>query len=199
MRQVFRSVIDLTGEALKAACSVLGDLAVNDGLLVLRLALLRLALFLLAEIHGFALDDFALWSRNDGVFHVKEVAVDVEEDGRRRLDNARHQRVLDQLEVELLGRVIAESGVCVGQVQLEEVCAAESVGIDALWSQRVHVVIVTGMLAEEARSGGVVALRGDLELNHHLLALSGTAQEEGFLAVGALDIVLAPVLVQLDL
>lgn len=151
------------------AFSVLGDGATDLGFVIdLRVALLGAALFFLTEVHRLALDNLALGYTDLGRIHSDRLTVHVEEDGRRGLDNARHKRVLDQLEVELLGRVVAERRVIVRQVELEEVRAAESVRVDALRGQRVNVVIVTGMLAKEASSRGVVSLGADLELDNHL-------------------------------
>ena len=168
-------------------------------LLILGVALFAAALFLLTEIHGLALDNLALGCTNDWGVHAEQVAVDVEENGGRRLDDARHKRVLDQLELELLGRVVAEGRVGVREVQLEVVVAAEGVRVDALRGQRVYIVVVTCMLTEEAGAWCVVALGADLELDDHLLLLACSAQEECLLAMSALDIILSPVLVKFHL
>ena len=121
------------------------------------------------------------------------------ENGGRRLDDARHKRVLDQLELELLCRVIAEGRVGVREVQLEVVVAAEGVREDALWGQRMHIVVVTCMLTEEAGAGCIVALGADLELDDHLLLLTCSAQIESLLAMSTLDIILSPVLIKFHL
>lgn len=177
---------------------MLGDLAGDDWLLILRLSFLGLALFLFTKVHGFSLDNIAFGGRDDWVLHVEQVALDVEEDGGRWLHDAGHERVLYQLEVELLGRVVAECCISMRQVQLEEVRAAEGVGVDALWCQRVDVVVVTCMLAEETSTGGVVTLGSDLELHYHLLGLIGSTQKECLLAMCALDVILSPVLVEFE-
>ena len=53
------------------------------------------------DIHGSALDALALWCTNDGGVHREELAVVIEEDGWGQLNDTRHQRWLDKLEVEL--------------------------------------------------------------------------------------------------
>ena len=83
------------------------------------------------------------------------------------------------------------------EVQFEVVLAAEGVSVDALWGQRVHIVIIASVLAKEARARCVMPFGGDLELNNHLLALSRTAKMHGLLAMGTFDIVLSPVLIEL--
>ena len=107
--------------------------------------------------------------------------------------------MLDQLEVELLLRVVAEGRVRVRHVDLEEGRAAEAVSEDALRGKRVHIVVVTSMFAKEASAGSIMALRANLELNDHLSGLASTTEVEGFLTVGALDVIFAPVLVQFHL
>ena len=170
-----------------------------DNRLFLGVSLLASTFLLLAEVHRLALYDLSFGCSIHWVLHAKKVAVDIQEDRRGWLDDTWHQRVLDQLEVELLFRVVAEGRVSVRQLDLKEVRAAERVRVDALRSQRVHVMVVTSMLAKEADAGGVVALGCNLELDDHLLLLEGSAKMEGLLAVRALDIVLAPALVQFHL
>ena len=177
--------------------SLLGNLSSDDWLLIFRLSFLGLALFFFAKVHGFTLDNFTFGSSNDWVLHVEKVSLDVEENRGRWLHDTWNERVLDQLEVELFRRIVAECRISMRQVQLEEVCAAESVGVDTLWCLRVDVVVVTCMLAEETCARGVVALRSDLELHYHLLGLTRSAQKECLLAMRALDVILSPVLVEL--
>lgn len=49
------------------------------------------AFFLLTEVHGFTLNDLTLGGADDWVLHAKRVAIDVKEDGGRRLKNTWHQ------------------------------------------------------------------------------------------------------------
>ena len=53
--------------------------------------------------------------------------------------------------------------------------AAESVRVDALRRQRIDIVVIAGMLTEEARSWGAVPLRCDLELENELFRLMRAA------------------------
>ena len=82
--------------------------------------------------------------------------------------------MLDQLEVELLLRVVAEGRVGVRKFNLQEVGAAERVCEDALRGQRIHIVIVTSVFAKERSAGSIMAFCCDLELDDHLLLLKGT-------------------------
>ena len=144
----------------------------SDGtfcLLILGVALLGAALLLFTEVHSLACNNLALWCTNDWGVHAEQVAVDVEEDGGRWLDDARHKRVLNQLELELLGRVITEGRAGVREVQLEVVIAAEGVRVDTLRGQRSHIVVVACMLTVETGAWCIVALGTNLELDDHLL------------------------------
>lgn len=60
-------------------------------ILSLLLLVLALRLFLFGDIHGLTLDDFTLGGADDGVVHAHELAVDIEEDGRRGVQNAWHK------------------------------------------------------------------------------------------------------------
>ncbi len=137
------------------------------------LILTLLALFF-TDIHGGALDDLAFGCADHGVLHLHNIAIGVEEDRSGEVKFARHQGRLDQLEVELLGRIVAEHGAIVREVQLEVVGDTECVSIDRLWHKGVKVVVVTGMLAKEAGSWRTGALASNLELKNHLLLFSGT-------------------------
>ena len=160
---------------------------------------LALALLVLGDVHGDALHDLAFRSTDDRVAHAHQLAIGVDEDGRGRVDDAWDERGLDQLEVELLGRVVAEDGAFVAEVQLEEVGDAEGLGVDALGGQGTHVMVVTSVLAEEASAGRACALAGNLELQNQLFRLSSAAQEEVLLVVSTCHAVLPPALVKLDL
>ena len=123
----------------------------------------------------------------------------VEEDGRGRLNDTRHKRVLNKLEVELLCGIVAEYSAIVRQVNLEIVRDTESLSEHALGHQGVHIVVVSGVPSKEACTLWTSALRGDLELKNHGLLFVGTCQDKCLLAMSSLHRVLAPVLVQLDL
>ena len=123
----------------------------------------------------------------------------VEEDGRGRLNDTWHERMLNELEVELLSGVVAEHSAIVRQVNLEIVRDTKSLSKHALRHQGVHVVVVSGVISKEACTLWTSALRGDLELENHLLLFSGARQNESLLAMSSLHCVLAPVLVQLNL
>jgi hypothetical protein len=88
--------------------SLLGNLSSDDWLLIFRLSFLGLALFFFAKVHGFTLDNFTFGSSNDWVLHVEKVSLDVEENRGRWLHDTWNERVLDQLEVELFRRIVAE-------------------------------------------------------------------------------------------
>mgnify|MGYP000932843120 CR=1 FL=1 len=158
-----------------------------------------LRVLLLAAVHGLTTDDLALGCANDGVFRRQDVSVHVEEEGRGRVEDARDKRGLDELKVELLPGLVAEDRVVVGQVELQVVGHAEGLSEHRLGDQRVHVVVVAGVFPEETRARRTEPLACDLELQDHLPGLAGLAQEKLLLAVGALDAVLAPALVDLDL
>ena len=100
------------------------------GLFILKV--LAFCIFFLAEVHGFALDDLAFGGTDHGILHVQHHTHRVNEDGRGRVHDARHQRGLDELKVELLGCVVAEHRARMGEVNLEVVLDAEGLGEDAL-------------------------------------------------------------------
>lgn len=106
--------------------------------------------------------------------------------------------MLNQLEIELLFRVAAKSRIGVRQAKLKVVRTVESVRMDAFWCKSVHIMIITSMLAEEARSRCIMSLCTDLELKNQLLRLSWSAQSEIFLSVCSLDFKFSPVLVDSD-
>ena len=120
-----------------------------------------------SDIHVLTLDNLAFRGTNDWSIHVHNLTHVVEEDGRGRFDNAWHERVLNELEVELLSGVVAENSAIVRQVNLEIVCHTESLSKHALGHQGVHIVVVSGVVSKEACSLWTSTLRGDLELEHH--------------------------------
>lgn len=131
----------------------------NRRLFLSRLIFALLLLFVLTgDIHGLTLDDCASRLTDDRVLHAEHLTVDIKEQRRGRFDDAWHERVLDQLEVELLLRVVTEGGVVMRQVQLEEVLHAESLSVDALRSQSAELVVISGMLAEESSAWATCAL-----------------------------------------
>lgn len=164
--------------------------------LFLVLALLRLVL---GDVHGNALNDLALGSIDHWVIHAHGLAIDVDEKRRGWVEDTWHKRRLDQLEVEFLGRIVAKDGTLMAEVQLEEVRDAEGLSVDALRGQSADVVVVTSVLAEEARTRGALALACDLELQDHLLLLAGTTQKEVLLRVTDRFRVFPPALIELDL
>ena len=152
-----------------------------------------------SDIHVLTLDNLAFRGTNDWSIHVHNLTHVVEEDGRGRFDDAWHERVLNELEVELLSGVVAENSAIVRQVNLEIVCHTESLSKHALGHQGVHIVVISGVVSKEACSLWTSTLRGDLELENHRLLFSGSRQDECLLAMSSLHRILAPILVQLDL
>ena len=119
----------------------------------------------------------------------------VEEDGRWRLDDTWYERVLNELEVELLGRIVAEYSAIVRQVNLEIVCDTKSLSKHTLGHQRVNIVIVPGMVTKETWTQWVSAHRGDLKLENHSLLLSGAGPDECLLAMSSYHRNLAPLII----
>ena len=116
------------------------------------------------DVHSLTLHDLALGSLNDGVLHIENTSRRVHKNGRRRLQDAGNQRRLDQLKVKFLKGVVAEDCTIVRQVHFEVVPDAECLCEDALRHQCVHMVVVRGVLAEEARARGALTLTSNLEL-----------------------------------
>ena len=160
---------------------------------------LALLCLVFGDIHGDTLDDLTFRCTDHWVVHAHDLAIDVEEERRGWVEDAWDERGLDQLEVELFGRIIAKDCAGVTEVQLQEVSDAEGLCIDALGRQSADVMVVTGVLAEEARTRRALSLGSNLELQDHLLLLTSAAQKEVFLRVANRFRVLSPALVQLDL
>ena len=73
----------------------------------------------------------------------------VKEDGRGRLNDTWHERVLNELEVELLSGVVAEHSAIVRQVNLEIVRDTKSLSEHAFGHQGVHIVVVSSVISKE--------------------------------------------------
>ena len=86
--------------------------------------------------------------------------------------------MLDKLEVELLGRVVAKDCAFVREVELEEVRYSESLSEDALRSQSADLMVFGGMLSEESCSRTAGALACNLKLQNHLLLLMWPSKVE---------------------
>ena len=152
-----------------------------------------------SDIHVLTLDNLAFRSANNWSLHVHNLTHVIEENGRGRFNDTWHERVLNELEVELLSGVVAENSAVVRQVNLEIVCHTESLSEHALGHQGVHIVVITGVVSKEACTLWTSSLRGDLELENHRLLFSGSRQDKCLLAMSSLHRILAPILVQLDL
>ena len=152
-----------------------------------------------AHVHGRALDALALGGADHWRIHAHDISVVVLENRRRQLDDTLHKRGLNQLEVELAGPIVGENSAFVIKLQLEVVLGAEGLREDGLGHERAHVVIVASMLTVEARARRLHALVRNLELQNHLLRLVRSTKEKALLAMAAMNGVLAPALVDLDL
>ena len=93
--------------------------------------------------------------------------------------------MLNKLEVELPGHFAAEHSTIVLKVKLKVVRNAESLSIHALGRQRVHIVVVSGMVSEEAWIQWLRTLRGNLKLENHGLLLSSGRPNKCLLAMGS--------------
>ena len=123
------------------------------------------------QLHGRTLNTLALRLAKYRRFHVHDLTIGVLEDRWCHLDDTLHERGLDQLEVELSRRVVREDGAVVRQVELQVVLGAEGLREDGLGHESAHVIVVTGMLAVEARARRLDTLVRDLELQDGLLRL----------------------------
>ena len=119
---------------------------------------------LVLNFHSLTLNEISLRSFSDRVVHVDDVAHHVEEDRGRRGQHSRHERRLDQLEVDLSRRFVAKDRVRVCQVHFQVVGHTEGLRVDTFRSQGIHVVIVCGVLAKEPRAWRALAFACDLEL-----------------------------------
>ena len=166
------------------------------------LLLLKILLGLLVigvHVHRCALHALTLRSANHWRFHAHDVTVGILENRRWHLNDTRHKRGVDQLEVKLLLRVVREHRAVVRQVQLEEVLDAKGLREDGLWDKLAHIEVVASMLPIESRTFRLGLLASNLELQDELLGFTWSSKEEAFLAHWASSGPLLPVLVNLDL
>jgi len=95
-----------------------------------------------ANIHSCALDAFAFGSAYDGSIHAEDVTIVVFEDRGRHLQDSRHESRLDQLELELPRRFVAEDCAVVREIELEVVLTAEGLSEDGFGDERADIVVV---------------------------------------------------------
>ena len=140
----------------------LGGLGLTNSWLFLDNIFTLLALIILTNIDSGTLHDLSLRGLNDWVLHLDGVSSGVQEQRGRRLDDAWHERWLDELEVVLLGRVVREDSALVSEVDLQVVEDREGLSVHGLWHEGVLMVVGLGVL-EEIGALWVTSLGSDVE------------------------------------